>query len=695
MRLFARFSIHIFALEIQVQLLNNQSMNNVIIHRLVIRFFVIGIAICPFASLQAKDILVSSPDGAVTVTVGVSAKKPFYKVAYNNAEIISPSHLGFQLDYGLLGDNVKLTEKRFASKDETWEQPWGEELSVRNQYNELTVCFQEQTGQKRKMGVVFRVFNDGIGFRYILPNIGKDKKYCIQDELTEITLAHDAKAWSIPTNHTEYFEGIYTPSMVSEKDTVCTPLTIEYEDELFMAIHEAALEDYASINLTPRAGKDGRVRLLTALSPWQSGVKVYAEGELRSPWRTIIICKTAGDLMLSRLMLNLNEPSRITDSSWIEPGRYIGIWWSIHKKQNTWEMGPTHGATTQNVKRYIDFAARHGFSGVLAEGWNQGWREGEQISYLKPYPDFDIEEVCRYALSKGVRFIGHTETWGNSKLLEQQMDSAFAWYHRLGIRAVKTGYVGHYFDGKELAKSQYGIRHYRKVIETAAKYQIMIDNHEPAMPTGIQRTWPNLMTQEGVRGQEYNAWDVKGGNPPAHTVTLPFTRCLAGPTDFTPAIFNFSEVVKGTHPHSTLAKQLGEFVVIYSPLQMAADAMENYEGQPALTFIESCPTTWSKTIIPNGKIGEFVTVARKERDGDRWFVGSITNERAREIALPLDFLDAEGQYRAIIYEDGPGADYQTNPYPMTIRQEVVSHKTVLQLHLARSGGAAIRIEKVK
>lgn len=670
-------------------------MNNVIIHRLVIRFFVIGIAICPFASLQAKDILVSSPDGAVTVTVGVSAKKPFYKVAYNNAEIISPSHLGFQLDYGLLGDNVKLTEKRFASKDETWEQPWGEELSVRNQYNELTVCFQEQTGQKRKMGVVFRVFNDGIGFRYILPNIGKDKKYCIQDELTEITLAHDAKAWSIPTNHTEYFEGIYTPSMVSEKDTVCTPLTIEYEDELFMAIHEAALEDYASINLTPRAGKDGRVRLLTALSPWQSGVKVYAEGELRSPWRTIIICKTAGDLMLSRLMLNLNEPSRITDTSWIEPGRYIGIWWSIHKKQNTWEMGPTHGATTQNVKRYIDFAARHGFSGVLAEGWNQGWRKGEQISYLKPYPDFDIEEVCRYALSKGVRFIGHTETWGNSKLLEQQMDSAFAWYHRLGIRAVKTGYVGHYFDGKELAKSQYGIRHYRKVIETAAKYQIMIDNHEPAMPTGIQRTWPNLMTQEGVRGQEYNAWDVKGGNPPAHTVTLPFTRCLAGPTDFTPAIFNFSEVVKGTHPHSTLAKQLGEFVVIYSPLQMAADAMENYEGQPALTFIESCPTTWSKTIIPNGKIGEFVTVARKERDGDRWFVGSITNERAREIALPLDFLDAEGQYRAIIYEDGPGADYQTNPYPMTIRQEVVSHKTVLQLHLARSGGAAIRIEKVK
>ncbi len=696
MRLPAFPSHHIFAIEFKIHIYQHcLPMKISIIYKLglVFRLFLISCIICSFASVQAKDILVSSPDGTVRVTVGVRAKKPFYKVDYNKTELIALSHLGFQLDNGLLGNNVKLTEKQVASKDETWNQQWGEEEAVRNHYNELTVCFQEVTGEKRKMNVVFRVFNDGIGFRYILPSIGKDKKYSIQEELTEITLPHDAKAWSIPTNHTEYFEGIYTRSLISEKDTVCTPLTIEYEDSVFMAIHEAALEDYASINLTPRTGNNGQVRLLTALTPWRSGVKVFAEGELKSPWRTIVIGKTAGDLMLSRLMLNLNEPSRIADTSWIEPGRYIGVWWSIHKKQNTWEMGPTHGATTQNVKRYIDFAARHGFSGVLAEGWNYGWGEGEQISYLKPYPDFDIDEVCRYALSKGVRFIGHTETWGNTKLLEQQMDSAFAWYHRLGIRAVKTGYVGHYFDGKELAKSQYGIRHYRKVIETAAKYQIMIDNHEPAMPTGIQRTWPNLMTQEGVRGQEYNAWDVKGGNPPAHTVTLPFTRCLAGPTDFTPAIFNFSEVVKGTHPHSTLAKQLGEFVVIYSPLQMAADAIENYEGQPALTFIESCPTTWSKTVIPNGEIGEYITVARKERNGERWFVGSITNEKARTIDLQLDFLDAGCRYRAVIYEDGPEADYQTNPYPMTIRQEEVTRSSVLRLNLARSGGAAIRIEK--
>ncbi len=644
--------------------------------------FVLSIAIILFEGIvcqvlaDTKPVKVSSPDGTITVGVGVRDNQPYYIISRNGQEIVTPSHLGFQLDKGVLGANMKMTGKRFAQKDETWSEVWGEEELVRNHYNELTVSFEEKKGDIRQMEVVFRVFNDGVGFRYVIPSKHKGNKYCLMDESTEITLAHDAKAWSIPSNRTAYFEGIYTRDLLSRKDTVCTPLTIEYEDNLYLAIHEAALEDYATLNLTPRTGEKGGIRLLAALTPWRSGVKVYAEGELKTPWRTLTIASTPGELMTSRLMLNLNEPSKIKDTSWIEP------------------MGPTHGATTQNVKRYIDFAARHGFSGVLAEGWNPGWGRGERITYLKAYPDFDIEEVCRYALSKDVRFIGHTETWGNAQLLEKEMDEAFAWYHQLGIRVVKTGYVGQYLDGKELAKSQYGIRHYRKVIETAAKHQIMIDNHEPAMPTGIQRTWPNLMTQEGVRGQEYNAWDVRGGNPPAHTTTLPFTRCLAGPTDFTPAIFNFSEVVKGTHPHSTLAKQLGEFVVIYSPLQMAADAIENYEGQPALTFIESCPTTWSRTLVPHGEIGKYVTVARKERGGDNWFVGSITNEEARELTLALDFLDKDARYRAVIYEDGPDADYETNPYPMTIRQVEVDCNSSLRLRLARSGGAAIRIEKL-
>ncbi len=658
-----------------------------------------------FAGVEAKCVSVTSPDGAIKVSVGVASEKPYYQVDYRSKGLVQPSHLGFLLDSGQLGERVVMKSSKVTSTDETWEQPWGEDETVVNRYNELTVNFKERTRQKRTMTVVFRVFDDGVGFRYILPATKDEEQYQIMDELTEINLGHDAKAWSIPSNHVEYFEGIYTADLLSQKDTVCTPLTIEYEDSLVLAIHEAALVDYASINLTPRKGTDGSVRLLTALTPWQSGVKVYCQGETLTPWRTIIIGKTPGELMTSRLMLNLNEPCELGDTSWIEPGRYLGIWWSIHKKQNTWEMGPAHGATTENVKRYIDFAARHGFSGVLAEGWNPGWGKDEQISYLKSYPDFDIEEVCRYAQEKGVRFIGHTETWGNTRLLEEQMDEAFAWFNKLGIRAVKTGYVGHYFDGKELAKSQYGIRHYRRVIETAARHHIMIDNHEPAMPTGLQRTLPNLMTQEGVRGQEYNAWDRGGGNPPSHTVTLPFTRCLAGPTDFTPAIFNFSEVVPGTHPHSTLAKQLGEFVVIYSPLQMAADAIENYEGQPALTFIERCPTTWSQTLVPHGEIGKYVTVARKERSsykdgsrqmgGDRWLVGSITNEEARTLELALDFLDEGATYQAIIYEDGPEADYETNPYAMTIRQVEVTRQSVLTLHLARSGGAAIEIVKKK
>lgn len=642
---------------------------------------------------NAGNVKVTSPDGAVTVTVGVKNQQPFYMVNYEGKAVVAPSHLGYLLNNGELGAKTKMGKVARSQKDEIWNQPWGENDITHNHYNELMVNFREQSGQP--MQVVFRVYNDGFGFRYILPDYNKGKEFQIMDELTEMTLAHDAKAWSIPTNHTEYFEGIYKAGMLSQKDTVCTPLTIEYEKDLYLAIHEAALEDYASINLTPRSADGGAVRLLTALTPWRSGVKVYAKGQLKSPWRTMIISKTAGGLLTSNLMLNLNEPSQIKDTSWIEPGRYIGIWWSIHKKQNTWEMGPAHGATTENVKRYMDFAARHGFSGVLAEGWNPGWGQGEKINYLESYPDFDMHEVTQYGLQKGVRFIGHTETWGNASLLESQMEQAFNWFERLGIRAVKTGYVGHYFDGRELAKSQYGIRHYRKVIECAAKHHIMIDNHEPAMPTGIQRTWPNLMTQEGVRGQEYNAWDRRGGNPPSHTVTLPFTRGLAGPTDFTPAIFNFSEIVPGTHPHSTLAKQLGEFVVIYSPLQMAADAIENYEGQPALSFIESCPTTWSRTLVPNGEIGKYITIARKERGGDRWFIGSITNEEARSLHVSLDFLDEGATYRAIIYEDGPEADFERNPYEMTIRQIAVTKADTLHLRLARSGGAAVRIEKAK
>lgn len=648
--------------------------------------------LCVGYASMAAPLTLTSPDGHLVLTTDVDNGRVYYTLSRDNTPVLAKSHLGFALATGDLSRDMKIIDARRDSHDDTWTTVWGEDEFIRNHYNELVVTFKGGTPRATMM-VTFRLFDDGLGFRYDIPTQRALPAITVIDELTEFTLPKDVPAWSIPTNRTIYYENLYSRDLISAKDTVHTPLTIEAAPDMHLAIHQAALVDYADLNLTPRAAGNGAVTLLAALTPWQDGAKVKAGAGMRSPWRTVIVGRTAGDLVTSRLMLNLNEPCAWDDTSWIEPGRYIGIWWSIHKKKNTWEQGPTHGATTQNMKRYIDFAARHGFGGVLAEGWNYGWGQGEEISFTKPYPDYDIEEIARYAREKGVTIVGHTETWGRSRLLEQQMEEAFALYERLGIKVVKTGYVGAKLNGEELQHSQFGARHYRKVLECAARHHIMIDNHEPMMPTGLQRTMPNLMTQEGVRGQEYNAWSRDGGNPPSHTATLPFTRGLAGPMDFTPAIFNYGdEVVPGTRPQSTIAKQLAEFVVLYSPLQMAADAIENYENHPALSFIESCPTTWRKTLVPNGEVGKFITVAREARDGSgSWFIGSLTDATARTLEVPLSFLEPGKKFVAMIYEDGPDADYQSNPMSMAIRQVEVTSSSTLTLRLARSGGAAIRI----
>ena len=641
---------------------------------------------------SAAPLTVTSPDGHLRLTAGIDKGRPYYTLSRDGVVILGTSHLGFALESGDLSTGMKIVSSSHDTHDDSWTTLWGEDEIIRNHYNQLSVTLQG--GRPRaKMTVTFRLFDDGLGFRYEIPRQKALPHIVVTDELTEFTLPHDVPAWSIPTNRTIYYENLYHRDLLSVKDTVHTPLTIEAAPDVYLAIHQAALVDYADLNLTPRAGKDGSVTMLSALTPWQDGTKVKAGNQLCSPWRTVIVGRKPGDLITSRLMLNLNEPCTWDDTSWIQPGRYIGIWWSIHKKKHTWEQGPHHGATTENMKHYIDFAAKHGFSGVLAEGWNYGWGSGEEISFTKPYPDFDLNEVTRYARERGVFVVGHTETWGKSRLLEEQMEDAFSLYERLGIKVVKTGYVGAMLNGEELQHSQFGARHYRRVLECAARHHIMIDNHEPMMPTGLQRTLPNLMTQEGVRGQEYNAWSQDGGNPPSHTATLPFTRGLAGPMDFTPAIFDYSdEVVPGTRPKSTLAKQLAEFVVLYSPLQMAADAIESYENHPALSFIESCPTTWRKTIVPNGEIGHYVTIARQARDGSgRWFIGSLTDETSRTLTLSLTFLDTDKRYRAMIYEDGPGADYLDNPMSMSIRQQDVTAADVLTLRLARSGGVAIRL----
>lgn len=413
----------------------------------------------------------------------------------------------------------------------------------------------------------------------------------------------------------------------------------------------------------------------------------------------MIVASTPADLMLSRLMLNLNEPCKIEDTSWIEPQRYIGIWWAMHRKENTWEQGPKHGATTENTKRYMDFAAENGFGGVLVEGWNYGWdgdwsAEGDKFSFTRPYPDFDIKEITDYGRNKGVRLIGHNETGGAALNYEQQMDSAFAMYHQLGMNSVKTGYVNKLLDNKELHGSQYGVRHYRKVIETAARHHIMIDNHEPVMPTGLQRTYPNLMTQEGVRGCEYDAWSPDGGNTPEHTVTIPFTRCLAGPVDYTPGTFNYeNNVPPYTRPQATIAKQLAMFVVIYSPLQMASDMIENYEGRPEFEFMQRCPTDWDRTVVPEAKIGEYVTVARKEKNSDNWYLGAMTNSNSHKSSIPLNFLEPGVKYTAKIFADGADADYKSNPMPVKISTIDVDSSSQLNLDLARGGGAAVIISK--
>ncbi len=641
---------------------------------------------------------VKSPDGKINLTAGVEEGRPYYELKRGTEAVIAKSHLGFKLKGGDFSNNFKIKAVRQASHDETWQQPWGEEIEVRNNYNELTLLLEEQSALRRELSIVFRVFNDGVGFRYVFPKQKNLKDIVIMDEKTEFALPWDAQVWSIPTNGTKYFEALYKASPVSRKDTVSTPITMMANDSLYLTLHEANLTDYAGLNLALERGK--KTTLQAALTPWSTGEKVFASAPFASPWRTIIIGHKPGDLMLSRLMLNLNEPSKIEDTSWIEPGRYIGIWWGMHMEKYTWSQGPKHGATTANTMRYIDFAAKHGFSGVLVEGWNWGWdgdwtTHGDQFSFTRSYPDFDLKRVSEYARSKGVRLIGHHETGGAALNYEAQLDSAYALYRSVGVNVVKTGYVNPLLDNKEQHNSQYGVRHYRKVIETAARYGIMIDNHEPSMPTGLQRTYPNLMTQEGVRGQEYDAWSTDGGNPPDHTCIIPFTRGLAGPMDFTPGTFKFVNTVHpGTRVQTTLAKQLALNVVLFSPLQMASDMIENYENQPAFSFVTSCPTTWAKTVVPDAKIGEYVVVARKDRRSDNWFIGCITNEKERTINLSLDFLDGDASYKATLYCDGEGADYLSNPYPVNISEREVNAKTVLQLKLKRGGGAAIRIEKI-
>jgi alpha-glucosidase len=666
-------------------------MNKLVQSIILISWIAFVVSAC--ASKNETSYQVMSPGGNIKVTVKTEKGQLLYAVEGNNEVILADSKLGFELkNLPALGNKVKIVGTTSNTFNETWEQPWGEKRLIENRYDELVVNLEETSQSKRKFAVVFKVYNDGFGFRYEIPEQENLDSVTIMDEVTEFKLPTVDNAWWTPIYSEPYYESITRFTPINKMDTVCTPLTIETKSGKYLTIHQANLTDYAAMNLYCADS----TTLTCDLTPWSTGEKVFTKTPFVSPWRMVIVADKPGDLITSYLMLNLNDPCKIKDTSWIKPGRYIGIWWGMHMNKYTWNIGPKHGATTENTLRYIDFAAKHGFAGVLVEGWNTGWendwtREGYKFSFTQPYPDFDIEKVTKYGDAKGVKLIGHHETGGATQNYESQLDGAMKFYHSLGMNSVKTGYVSPLLDGKERHSSQYGVRHFQKVIETAANYQIMIDNHEPVIPTGLCRTYPNFMSGEGMRGQEYNAWSPDGGNKPDHLTIIPFTRGLAGPMDYTPGIFNFENTANPkTHVQTTLSQQLALYVVIYSPLQMAADLPENYEGNPALKFIETVPVNWDVTKVLDAKIGDYLVTVRKDRASDEWFLGAITDENAREISIDLSFLDKDKTYTAEIYKDGADADYEKNPTSLAIETQAVNSSSALKFSLARAGGVAIR-----
>jgi len=653
------------------------------------------------ASAQESHTL-ASPDGRNRVAVEIRDGALAYRLERDDRRILLPSRLGFEIAGAApLADGLEIAATARSSVDEVWEQPWGETERVRDHHNELRVSVRESSEPGRRFDVVFRAFDDGVAFRYELPEQPGLGAFEITDELTEFRFADDPKAWWIPANDpTHRYELQYRTSALSTLPEVHTPLTLVGLDGLALVIHEADLVDYAGMNLTGNWDRS----LAVTLPAWADGVKVRGRTPFRTPWRTIQIADDVTGLQPSVLGLKLNPPSAIADAGWIEPMKYVGIWWGMHIRTETWGSGPLHGANTANTRRYIDFAADNGFGGVLVEGWNQGW-DGDWIanadlfSFTTPYPDFDLPGVAAYASERGVTLIGHNETSMGVENYERQIEEAFELYERLGIRALKTGYVGDRTEHGHAHHGQYMVRHWRRVVELAARHRIMLNVHEPIKDTGERRTWPNMMTREGARGMEYNAWAGDGGNPPDHETILYFTRLVSGPMDYTPGVFDILLASAPDGPRTpeqprvrtTLAKQLALYVVLYSPLQMASDLPENYEDQPAFQFIRDVPVDWSASATLGGRIGDFVVVLRKQRGGPDWYIGAITDEQARSLEVPLAFLPDGESFVAEIYADGAGAHWLHDPLPIDISSRTVDATSVLTLDLAPGGGQAIRI----
>lgn len=661
---------------------------------------------------------VTSPDGSIRIEFFlVDHSSPHYRVLYRDKPVIDTSLMDFNFrGQQAFRNGVHMLESRITTVDETWEMPWGEQREVRNHYQELVVELTETMMPNRRMNIHFRAYDDGIAFRYeFLPEPGVDS-VLIVDEETEFNLTGDHQTWWIPGDW-DIYEHLYRTTRLSEIDAtqyrdhpnlgqtyipenaVNTPVTMRTDDGLYLSFHEANLTDYAGMTLKV---DPERLMLVSNLvgSDRKKNYKVKRALPFFTPWRTVQISEDAAGLIESNLIVNLNPPNELGDISWFKPMKYVGIWWEMHLDVSSWDMASgQHGATTENAKRYIDFAAANNIGGVLVEGWNTGWerwigfedREGV-FDFVTPYPDYDLEEVVAYAKSKGVEIIMHHETSAAPRTYEQQLDTAFALMQRLGIHSVKTGYVGKIIPKGEYHHGQWMVNHYRKVLEAGAERQIAINAHEPIKATGIRRTFPNAISREGLRGQEFNAWANDGGNPPEHLPIVAFTRMLAGPIDFTPGVFDLTLPQKENNRiNTTLAHQLALYVIIYSPIQMACDLPENYAGHPAFQFIRDVGVDWEQTRVLNGEVGDFVTIAREERETGNWFLGAITDEEAREIPVRFDFLVPETEYEAITYADGPGAHWRDNPGAYAIDTTVVTAASERTFQLAPGGGVAVSL----
>jgi alpha-glucosidase len=649
----------------------------------------------------AQQWQLQSPDQQIALSLHLSDKGLSYSVDYKNKAVLKPSALGFNFkDQPALQANLKAEKVQQRSHNDSWQPVWGQRATIVDQYNEISLDLSEQGDKARQMQLVFRVYNDGVAFRYQLPKQPHLNKVVIADELTEFAFARNFSAWWIQAYQDQRFEYQYLNSALSSVNVAHTPLTL-LDEGIAVSVHEAALVNYASMTL--RHITDNHITLKADLVPWANGDKVYTQTPFQTPWRTIQIADSEVALLNSDLILNLNEPAaKDTDVSYIKPGKYMGIWWEMHIGEKDWSPGPKQGATTERAMQYIDFASKHNIDSVLIEGWNTGW-EGDwwqrppTFSFTDPVKGFDIEKVNNYAKSKGVTLAGHHETAAGVQYYEKQMEPAFAYYQKLGIPSVKMGYVGTRVDNKEWHHGQYMVNHFQKVTETAAKHQVMVNAHETVKDTGLSRTYPNLMTRECVRGMEYNGGSPDTGNLPNHTVIIPFTRGLSGPIDFTPGIFNFDyqKYRPNNRVPSTLANQLALYVTLYSPLQMVADLPENYQGHPAFAFINAVPTDWQQSTALQGKIGQYLVMARQDKHSDNWYLGATSNEEARTLEQPLSFLDAGKRYQMIAYTDAADAHWQTNPEAYEIKRNEVTAKDKITLTLQAGGGAAIEFIALK